>query len=190
MKMLYYFVVELPSRFHDEIGFADTTLKIETKFNEFEHRVTQGKVISVPQKFDTDVQPGDTLFFHHLVVINGGIPFEGFENQYLVAYDPKIEINSHAFAYRPKGSDEVRPLPGWSVLAPVFEDAVASTIEVVELKERLPTRGEVAFNSDELEELGLEKGDVVGFKENRDYRFKIDGEEFYRTRIKDLLYAV
>ena len=42
MNMLYYFVVELPKKFRDEIDFADTTLKIETKFNEFEHRVNEG----------------------------------------------------------------------------------------------------------------------------------------------------
>ena len=190
MKMLNYFVVELPSKFHDEVAFADTTLKIETKYNEFEHRVTQGEVVSVPHKYDTGVEPGDTLFFHHLVVINGGIPFEGFENQYLALYDPKSEINCHAFAYRPKGEEEVVPLSGWSVLSPCEEKKQESTLEVVEFEERLPTRGRVAFDSDQLKDLGVSKGDVVGFKENRDYRFKIDGEEFYRTRIKDLLYAV
>ena len=31
-------------------------------------------------------------------------------------------------------------------------------------------------------------GDVVGFKENRDYRITIDGKEYYRTRVEDLLY--
>ena len=190
MKMLYYFVVELPIKFHDEIDFADTTLKIDTKFNEFEHRVNEGEVVSVPHKFETGVEPGDTLYFHHLVVINGGMPLVGYENRYLVAYDPKVEINCHAFAYRPKDSEEIIPLPGWSVLSPVFEDALESILEVVELEKPLPTRGEVAYDSDELKELGVQVGDVVGFKKNRDYRFKIDGEEFYRTRVQDLLYAV
>ena len=42
----------------------------------------------------------------------------------------------------------------------------------------------------ELEDLGLSKGDTVGFKKNMDYRFKIDGVEHYRTRVEDLLYVV
>ena len=41
-----------------------------------------------------------------------------------------------------------------------------------------------------IEELGLKVGDVVGFKENRDYRIKIDGKEYYRTRAEDLMYVV
>ena len=38
-------------------------------------------------------------------------------------------------------------------------------------------------------ELRAQVGDVVGFKENRDYRIKIDGKEYYRTRVEDLLYV-
>ena len=192
MNMLYYFVVDLPSRFHDEIAFADTTLKVETKFNEFEHRVNQGEVHSIPAKFDTPVQPGDTLFFHHHVVINGGIPLEGYDNKYLVRYDPNHTMSCHAFAYRPKGSDVVHPLGGWSVLSPIEEDAElqSESLDLVELEERLPTRGVVAFDCEELKEVGLKKGDTVGFLKNMDYRFKIDGVEHYRTRVEDLLYAV
>ncbi|MEL0118169.1 MAG: hypothetical protein VXB01_04430, partial [Opitutae bacterium] len=62
-------------------------------------------------------------------------------------------------------------------------------IEVVSLKENLPTKGVVAFDSKELKALGVKKGDVVGFKENRDYRIKIDGKEYFRTRIIDLMYV-
>lgn len=191
MNMLYYFVVELPSRFHDEIAFADTTLKIETKFNEFEHRVNQGEVVSTPHKYDTPVKPGDTLFFHHHVTINGGIPLPGYDDRYLVAYNPHHTMSCHAFAYRPKDSDVVHPIGGWSVLSPTEEDSKLDTeLELVEFEEKLPTRGVVAFDCKELEELGLSKGDTVGFKKNMDYRFKIDGVEHYRTRVEDLLYVV
>tara|TARA_R110002012_G_scaffold262581_1_gene444893 strand:- start:44 stop:619 length:576 start_codon:yes stop_codon:yes gene_type:complete len=191
MNMLYYFVVDLPKVANDEIEFADTTLKIDTKFNEFEHRVTQGEVVSTPHKFPTDVKPGDTLFFHHLVVINGGMPLEGYEGKYLVSYDPELALNSHAFAYQPQGTEEVYPLSTWSILSPCFEDDLESEVfEVITLEKKLPTRGVVAFDSENLKELGVKKGDTVGFKENRDYRFKIQGEEYYRTRCEDLMYVV
>lgn len=190
--MLYYFVVELPSRFHDEIDFADTKLKIDTRFNEFEHRVNQAEVVTTPHKYDTPVKPGDTLFFHHHVTVNGGIPLDGYEGKYLVAYDPNNTVGCHAFAYRPKDSDVVYPMGGWSVLSPTEEDAEleSENLELVELKKKLPTRGVVAYDCKELEEIGVSKGDTVGFKKNMDYRFKIDGVEYYRTRVEDLLYVV
>ena len=192
MKMLYYFVVDLPSKFHDEIDFNGGKLYMDTKFDEFEHRVTQGEVVSLPHKFDTDVQPGDTLFFHHLVVINGGMPFAGHENNYLVSYDPEIAINSHAFAYQCKETQDIHPLPGWSILSPCPEekkDDSDSSFDIIGLEQKLPTKGVVAYDSEQLQELGVKKGDTVGFKENRDYRFKINGEECYRTRCEDLLYV-
>ena len=65
----------------------------------------------------------------------------------------------------------------------------SDTIEIVSLKEKLPTKARVAFDSDELDDIGAKKGDIVGFKENRDYRINIDGKEYYRTRVEDLLYV-
>ena len=191
MNMLYYFVVELPKKFRDEIDFADTTLKIDTKFNEFEHRVNEGEVKHTPLKFDTPVKPGDTLYFHHNVVVNGGMPFADYKDQYLVSFDPKVAVNSHAYAYKPKGTDELLPLEGWSVLEESFEAEVEEAMfEVVEFKKKPRTTGVVAAMSDQIAELGLSVGDTVGFKENRDYEFKANDKVYFRTRVEDLLYAV
>ena len=60
---------------------------------------------------------------------------------------------------------------------------------MVSFKEKLPTKGRVAFDSKDLKAVGVKKGDVVCFKENRDYRIKIDGTEYYRTRVEDLMYV-
>ena len=72
---------------------------------------------------------------------------------------------------------------------PTILKTKSNVIEVVELKEKLPTKGRIAFTSSGIKELGLNVGDIVGFKENRDYRIKIDGKEYYRTRTEDLLYV-
>ena len=45
---------------------------VDSKWNEFKHRVTEGPVVCAPPKHDTGVEEGDTLYFHHLVVINEG----------------------------------------------------------------------------------------------------------------------
>ena len=59
-------------------------------------------------------------------------------------------------------------------------------IEIIDDSEKLPTKGEVVYLCEEGKELGLEPGDIVGFKQNRDYRLTIDGQEYYRTRAEDL----
>lgn len=191
MNLLYYFVVKLPKLFHDEIAMGDQKIFIETKFNEFEHRVNEGEVVHTPLKFKTPVKPGDTLYFHHNVVINGGMPFGDHEDHYLVSYDPEVAVNCHAYAYRPEGTQDIHPLAKWSLLTPCFEDEIeASFIETVGGETPLRTRGVVSGLNESAVDLGLNVGDVVGFKENRDYSFKVDGEEYFRTRTEDILYAI
>lgn len=192
MKTLDLFVVELEKQIKDTITTKEgLTLYVDSRFNEFEHRVTEGPVVSAPLKHDTGVESGDTLYFHHLVVLNEGQVLTGEENHYLVRYDPNHTINNQAIAYKNKDG-KVKPLAGWTLLEAVEQEELktkSNVIEVVELKKKLPTKGRVAFTAPWIEDMGLEVGDVVGFKENRDYRLTIDGKEYYRTRTEDLLYV-
>tara|TARA_R110002072_G_scaffold22204_5_gene77746 strand:- start:502 stop:1086 length:585 start_codon:yes stop_codon:yes gene_type:complete len=191
MRTFNLFVVELDKTIDDTITTSGgLELYIDNRFNEFENRITEGPVVSIPFKYETGVKPGDTLYFHHLVVINEGQPLTGDDNHYLVKYDEDHAINNQAIAFKDSDTGDVHPLAGWSLLEPIEEEKVqeSSIIEVVKLEEKLPTRGRVAFTSSGIEEIGLSVGDVVGFKENRDYRITIDGKEYYRTRVEDLLY--
>ena len=191
MKTFDLFIVELDKAINDTITTdGGLELYIDARFNEFENRVKEGPVVAVPFKYETGVKPGDTLYFHHLVVINEGQLLTGNDNHYLVRYDQDHAINNQAIAFKDSDTGAIQPLAGWSLLEPVEEEEIQESdiIEVVKLKQKPTTKGRVAFTSSGVEEIGLEVGDVVGFKKNMDYRIKIDGKEYYRTRIEDLLY--
>jgi co-chaperonin GroES (HSP10) len=193
MKTFNLFVVELEKKIHDTITTeGGLELYIDSRFNEFENRVTEGPVVAIPFKYDTGVKEGDTLYFHHLVVLNNGQVLTGDDDNYIVRYDPEHTINNQAIGYKCKNDGKIRPLAGWSLLKPIEQEKELESdiIEVVDLKEELPTRGEVAFTAPWIEELGVKIGDIVGFKKNRDYRIVIDGQEYYRTRAEDLMYVV
>lgn len=192
MKTLNFFVVEIPKRLNDTIrtesGFE---IYIDTKFDEFKHRTTEAEVVSSPVKYDTGVKAGDTLYFHHLVVVNDGQPLTGMDDQYIVKCDPKYTIGNQAFAYKSKKTGKVKPLFGWAILESVEEhiDKPSEIIEVVSLKEKPTRKGKVSFDSSDLKDLGVKKGDVVGFAKDMDYRLIIDEKEYYRVRSEDLLYV-
>jgi len=191
MRTFDLFVVELKKTLDDTITTdSGLELYIDTRFNEFENRITEGPVVAIPFKYDTGVEVGDTLYFHHLVVVNGGQPLTGEDDHYLVRYDADVTINNQAIAYKSAKTGDIHPLAGWSLLEGVEEEEeqLSDIIEVVKLKEKPVTKGMVAFQAPWVEELGLKVGDVVGFKKNRDYRIKIDGKEYYRTRSEDLMY--
>ena len=192
MKTFDLFVVKLEKKLNDSITTeSGLELYIDTRFNEFENRTTEGPVVAVPFKYDHGVEVGDTLYFHHLVVVNDGQPLTGEDDHYVVRYDPNHTINNQAIAYKSAKTGRLHPLAGWSLLERVEEkqEEESSVLDVIRLKEKPVTKGVVSFKAAWLEELGVKPGDVVGFKENRDYRIKIDGKEYYRTRAEDLMYV-
>jgi co-chaperonin GroES (HSP10) len=196
MKTYNLFVVKLEKRFDDTIKTkSGLELYVDSKFNEFDHRVTEGPVVAAPFKYDTGVEVGDTLYFHHLVVLGGnnnGQIFTEEDNTYIVKYDPEFAVGNQAIAYKSQKDGKIRCLAGWCLLESVEQEELhlkSDLIEIVDLKEKLPTKGKVVYTCEEADFMGLEKGDVVGFKENRDYRITIDGREYYRTRAEDLMYV-
>jgi hypothetical protein len=191
MRSLEKFVVELKKTLNDTMKLdSGLELYVDSKYNEFQHRVTEGPIVSVPAKYETGAQPGDTLYFHHLVVVNDGQPLTGVEDHYLVNYHPEQAINSQAIAYK-DADGEMHLLSSWTLLEEVEEEKEpeSNEIEIVKLQEDKITKGRVCFTAPWLEEAGVEIGDVVGIPVNRDYRITIDGKEYFRTRIDDLLYV-
>lgn len=192
MKTFNLFVVELKKLLNDTITTSSgLELYIDTRFNEFDKRTTEGPVVAVPFKYDTGVKVGDTLYFHHLVVVNDGQPLTGQDGHYIVKYDPDHTINCQAIAYKCQETGRIYPMAGWTLLERVeeTEERLSDIIEIVKLKDTPVTKGMVSFETPWTEELGLKKGDVVGFKKNMDYRINIDGVEYYRVRAEDLMYV-
>lgn len=193
MKTFNFFVVKLEKLINDTIKTdSGLELYIDTRFEmgEFEYRITEGPVVASPFKYDTGVKPGDTLYFHHLVVMQGGQPLTGNDDHYIVKYDPEA-INSQAIAFKCQDTGEIKTLGGWTLLEAVEEkeEFPSDLIEMVELEQKLPTKGRLVYGNEETDHMGLIAGDVVGFEKNRDYRIKIDDKEYYRTRSEDLLYV-
>ena len=193
MKTLELFVVELEKQLKDTIktdsGFE---LYVDSKFKDFEHRVTDGPVVCSPLRYNTGVKEGDTLYFHHLVVMNEGQVLTGDDNHYVVRYDDVHTVNNQAIAYKCQDTGEIKPLAGWTLLEYVEEinpGAQSDLIEVVKLEESPVRKARVAFNAPWIEELGLKVGDVVGIVKNMDYNIKIDGKTYFRVRAEDLMYV-
>ena len=192
MKTFDLFVVKIDRLINDTIKTeGGLELYIDNRFNEFQNRTTEAPVVAVPFKYDTGVEVGDTLYFHHLVVVNDGQPLTGEDNHYLVRFDPNHTINNQAIAYKSAKTGRVHPLAGWSLLEGVEEreEKQSDIIDVVKLKDSPVTKGKVSFTPPWVEALGLEVGDVVGFRKNMDYRITIEGTEYYRVRSEDLMYV-
>jgi co-chaperonin GroES (HSP10) len=190
--MTEHFLVRLPKRFKDTITVAGKELYFDNRFDEFNSRITEGEVVAIPKKYDTGVSIGDTLYFHHHVVVDKGQKFQyddDAKDVYIVYYNPEDIRNSQAIAYKHDGV--VKEL-GWILLEPIEEDketVLPSGLILVEKEETPKKEGRVAFDSLFFQENDVNIGDVVGFLKNRDYEIEIDGKKFWRMRHDDIVYV-
>lgn len=192
MRSMKGFIVHVPKRTNDSVQLADgVEIYMETKFDEFRHRVIGGEVVALPVKYETPVEVGDTVYFHHHVVLNGGAPVPGMEDCYTVMYHPSDAMDSQAFAYKSQKTGELGALSSWCLLEHVEEDNSLKSdfLEVVDFSTKNPTKGRLVFACDMCEVYGVKPGDIVGIEKNRDYRVTIDDKEYYRTRVDDFSYV-
>mgnify|MGYP003626691061 FL=1 len=194
MKSMKGFIVKLPKKTKDSVTLAGgVEIFMDTKYDEFRHRVMDGEVVALPAKHDTDIKVGDTIYFHHHVVVQGGTPLPGYEGCYTVMFHPTSAMDSQAFAHKCAETGVVKSLSSWCLLEFVEEnhidDLESDTIKLVELTKKGPTKGRIAFASIECEAMGVGPGDIVGIDKNRDYRVVVDGKDYYRTRSDDFMYV-
>jgi co-chaperonin GroES (HSP10) len=193
MKVLRHFVVEVLEKHEDTIKLGEKELYLDTRFNEFDHRVCHGSVVSAPFLIDTGVKEGDTLFFHHHVTTNPSLSLG--DNKYIVVYDQEHSRASHAIAYR-DSEGELSMLSGWVFVQPPekeTEEEVTDSGIIVNLKtEEVDDKTAiVVMPHPQLIEQGVEIGDVVGFDVGSDYKMKLDDDSIvYRMRLEDLSYVV
>tara|TARA_R110002124_G_scaffold282177_1_gene457125 strand:- start:104 stop:682 length:579 start_codon:yes stop_codon:yes gene_type:complete len=187
MRPLHNFIVHVPETVKETKKIGDVEIYIETKFNEFEHRVMEGEVVGIPEKYKTPVSVGDTLYFHHHVVITPQVVDEK-NKLYQVNFSPEGGHLTQSYVVKKKDTDEIIALNDWVFLDPIEPEAKLKSdiIEIVSFEEVPNIKGKIMYASDKIKELGLKIGDVVWFTKNSDYEMQIDDKKLWRVLIQNL----
>lgn len=194
MRTLTSFIVKLESTRKDTVKMGETELYLESRYEEFKHRVTGGEVVSVPAKYDLGVEPGDKLFFHHHVVTQKGqsLNLDLSDDLYVVIYNDESILHNQAIAYKSKETGELKTLGGWMLLEPVEEDkgnTMVGSLEVVSLKAKPTKKAKLVKRGTKSDHLNINPGDTVHFKKGSDYEIDIDGVTYLRIRPDELMYV-
>lgn len=186
MKSPTKFIIKLDKKFKDTVERGNFKLELVSKFNEFENRFMEAEVVSTPIRFNTDIKPGDTLFFHHNIILSDYFHIQ--DNLYQVPYEPNGMRSNLAIAF--KNEDGINMIDHWVFLEPM-ESSLRITSNIVEIVQDdvQNNRGRIKYGSPALEEMGLYPGDVVYFSKNSDYEMEIEGEKVWRMLTTDLEYA-
>jgi len=187
MKPLRQFIVHIPQKFKNEIKLSNkTTLKLVTKFNEFDHRVNYGEIIASPRGMNHE---GSTLYFHHHVVMEQR--YDIGDDLYLVDYDPNGGYGNHSIAIENKDGD-ITMLGDWCFVLPPPppEETTTSSGIILEIKEESKEEGVLLTLPPDSEWIGASGGDLVGYRKNSEYEMELlDGTKVYRMRTTELVYV-
>ena len=185
MKPLNNFIIELPKKFKDTIEVGGKTLYLASKFDEFANRITSGTIVAVPERVNTGAKVGDTLYFHHHVVMNP--VFDMQDGNYLVMYDPAGKYSNHAIAY--KNDSGIHMLGDWVFLREIKEQEVKSSVLIITQEEKRQPKGTIAYSHPKLDDENIKVGATVGYGTNADYEIEVEGETLLRMLIEEILYV-
>ena len=171
MQALYDFIVEpLGERYNNKIKVGGKELILNTKIETFQSVNKLAKVISVPKNIKTNIKCDDIIAIHHNV-------FRRF-------YDIKgKEQNSRAYFKDGKyfvSLDQVYLYYNgekWNSVADRCFIKPNSSFRM----------GIMKYDNKHLNELGIYKGDIVSFKDKRQFEFIINDEVLYCMKSKDVL---
>jgi hypothetical protein len=181
MNSLFDFIVEpVGQRYNNEIKVGDKSLVINTKLETFKSVNNIAKVISIPKAFKTLIKPGDLIMIHHNV-------FRRF-------YDMKgREKNSRAFfkdnlyfvqidqVYLYKPQEKWLSFGDRCFLAPIKDFNEVDT----GLEQKLI--GILKYGNSALEALGINEGDLVGFRPFGEFDFVVEGKRLYCMKSNDIV---
>jgi co-chaperonin GroES (HSP10) len=180
MKALYDFIVEpLGERYANKIKIGDKELVLNTNIENHKFVNSIAKVLATPVNIETKISKGDILLIHHNV-------FRRF-------YDIRgNEKNSRAYFKDNKyfvSMDQVFMFynDGWKsfgdrcFVKPLQSDNTFIT------DNRKKNYGVLVYGNDQLKKLNVNEGDVVNYKDKREFEFVINKELVYCMKSNDIL---
>ncbi len=181
MKSLYNFIVKpLGETYDNTINIDDTKLILNNNVESFKFVNNYAEVISTPLMLETPVNVGDIILVHHNVFRrwydmkgkqkNGRAFF--VDDLYFVSID-QVYLYKNKNGFNPFGDRcFVKPIKSKNVLDNEKEQSLVGILKI---------------GNSSLEALGINQGDLVGFKPNSEFDFLINKERLYCMKSNDIV---
>jgi len=181
MKSLYNFIIKpLNKRYDNTVKVDNKNLIVNTQVEDFKFISKEAEVVSIPSAFDTVIEVGDKIIVHHNIFrrwydqrgnarnsakyFTNNLYFAELDQIYLYKKDNKWNsFNDRCFVMPLKNNDQFRN---------------SKTQKLI---------GVLKIGNSSLEALKILPGDVVGFKPNREWEFKINNELLYCMKSNDIV---
>jgi hypothetical protein len=181
MRSIYEFIIKpKQGRYNNEKKIGDKTLVLNTSIEDHKLVSKEAIIVSVPLAFKTILKVGDEIMVHHNIFRrwydvkgksrNSGQYFRDdlyfckIDQLYLYKKENKwLSIGDRCF---------IKPIKN--------DDYLTSDIEQKHI-------GILKIGNSSLEALGINPGDLVGFRAGREWEFIVDGQRLYCMKSNDII---
>ncbi len=187
MKSLCNYILEpLNGRLYDNVKTFDGGELITSSSIE-NHTVTNryAKVLAAPEYLNTPVKPGATVIVHHNVFRKYN-DMKGEEKYAAGLIIGKMYMVDpyQVFMYKNPGESEWTTLDPYCFVSPIENDIDLHNGSEKELY------GTMEYPNTYMNKLGIDKGDLIGFRTDSEYEFNIEGKKYYRVNSNNICLKV
>jgi len=181
MRSIYEFIIKpKQGRYNNEKKIGDKTLVLNTSIEDHKLVSKEAIIVSVPLAFKTILKVGDEIMVHHNIFrrwydVKGKSRNSGqyFRND---LYFCKIDQ-----LYLYKKENKWLSIGDRCFIKPIKDDDyLTSDIEQKHI-------GILKIGNSSLEALGINPGDLVGFRAGREWEFIVDGQRLYCMKSNDII---
>ena len=181
MNSLFDFIVEpVGQRYSNEVKVGDKSLIINTKSESFKSVNNIAKVISIPISFKTPIKVGDLVMIHHNV-FRRFYDVRGKEKNSKAYFKDSLYFVQLDQIYLYKRNDKWKAFGDRCFVSPIKDE--------IEINNWLEQRliGVLKYGNNALEALGINEGDLVGYKPYGEYDFTVEGKRLYCMKSNDIV---
>lgn len=170
---------------------TESGLFIDTTWEKYKWAVQVGIIESIPQQLrkpyrnDVEINKGDKVYFHHFVVQQDNYIEEDGKKLFKC---PRF----HLYCVIKNGIPVM--IDDWILATPILEkeEDIVKTFGTLKLftkatPDKLHLLAVAEHISKQAEEQGLKVGDTIVFRKDADYDMKIEGKDYYRMSIKNVV---
>lgn len=181
MKSVYSFLVKpLGDRYANKKNINGIELVLNTSIESFKHVNNIAEVVEIPLFFESNIKKGDLVLIHH--------------NVFRVFYDIRGEKkNSRSYLFDdlflcdPEQIFLYKKEETWKTLGDrCFIKPIKNTSDLSNDKEQ-KLIGILKYGNSDLEVLGINEGDTVGYKPYGEFDFVINNERLYCMKTDDVI---
>ena len=181
MRSVFEFIVKpLGDRYNNKIKVDGKELILNTKIESFKSVNNTAEVVEIPLAFKTDIKVGDKVIIHHNV-------FRRFYNIKGVQKNSRSYFMEDLYFLNEDQIYLYGDTGKWKAYGDRCFIAPIENTDQFKLDKERKLIGILKYDNSYLNELNINRGDLVGYTPYGEFDFIIDGERLYCMKSNDIV---